>query len=190
MNDEASGIFTRGFHNDPYLSWAEPNEGRRPRTLEAIFRAYVYMGSLGGGVIHQPGVSAIEWRRPEHADLSTLAIFTSGLWRVGLVSPPAVWYRLESHNAEAMRGVIPVLSKTSVYLSTFAVEPALAGKGHGGKALTAALATFAESWDTCVLRTDNPVNVPFYRKHGFTVLSENVMKASGLPVWVFSRPLR
>ena len=53
--------------------------------------------------------------------------------------------------------------------------------------LQQALSGFAGRWDTCVLRTEQPRNLPFYARNGFELRDELVIPQSGLRTWFFSR---
>jgi GNAT superfamily N-acetyltransferase len=131
----------------------------------------------------------VDWRDAAAAHMGPLSVATSGTWRVALVAPPAVWLRLSAHEDAAMARVQRFLGKGSVYLCTLGVDPSVAGKGHGSVLLQRALREQATRWRTCVLRTEQPRNVPFYLKNGFEQVDEFVVEASGLRTWVFSRAL-
>jgi GNAT superfamily N-acetyltransferase len=171
------------------MKWAEPDPTRRPKTLARVFRGMLAYAEHVGGHFYEPGVGSVHWRDGAHAHMGPLATATSGLWRVALVAPPGVWLRLSGHEDEAMARVQRHLGPGAVYLCTLGVEPSQAGKGHGSRLLKRAFNEQARRWQTCVLRTEQPRNVPFYLKSGFTQIDEFVASTSGLRTWVFSRPL-
>ncbi len=185
----AARLLARAFHEDPYIRWAEPDDARRPRTMGAVFEAVVAHGRKHGGVLHEEGIGVAEWTMPEHIDVGVVGGLTHGVWRVALTTPPAVWWRLATHDKAALDRVRPFLGPRSVYLATLGVDPSMAGRGHGGRILRAALAAMRAGGDTCVLRTEQPKNVAFYRHAGFTLVDESVVASSGLRVWVFQRSL-
>jgi ribosomal protein S18 acetylase RimI-like enzyme len=108
---------------------------------------------------------------------------------VALVAPRGVCWRLAAHEHEALARVRPFLGPGAAYLCLLGVEPSCAGRGHGSRLLRRALAAQAARWERCVLRTEQPRNVPFYLRHGFTLVEESVVPVSGLRCWVFSRSL-
>jgi ribosomal protein S18 acetylase RimI-like enzyme len=183
-------LLARAFQEDPYFCWAEPDSKRRPRVLEAIFAAMIHRARGVGGVVEEPGVSAVEWKRPSHAHLGIGALLTSGMWRVAFRTPPIVCWRLAAHDTAAMVHVRKELTPDCIYLSSLGVEPSLAGRGHGGRLLERAVRNLPQHWKRCVLRTEQPRNVAFYRNHGFELVAESLIDASKLPVWIFSRSLR
>jgi ribosomal protein S18 acetylase RimI-like enzyme len=185
----AARLLARAFHEDPYIRWAEPDAARRPRTMGAVFEAVVAQGHRHGGVLHEEGIGVAEWTAPARIDVGVIDGFRNGVWRVALTTPPAVWWRLATHDKAALDRVRPFLGPRSVYLATLGVDPAMAGRGHGGRILRAALAAMRAQGDTCVLRTEQPKNVAFYRHAGFALVDESVIDASGLRVWVFQRSL-
>ena len=76
------------------------------------------------------------------------------------------------------------------YLWVLGAHPQVQGTGRGGAALEAALVAMAAAGhDRCLLRTDDPPNVPWYERHGFEVVEHLADLASGLPAWVLARPL-
>ncbi|PTL82116.1 hypothetical protein DAT35_20155 [Vitiosangium sp. GDMCC 1.1324] len=182
-------MLARAFHEDPFIRWAEPDPARRARTLTTVYEAMLAHSDRHGGRLFEPGIGSVDWRPPAQAGMGLGAIIRSGLWRLALVTPPAVWWRLSAHEDAAMARVRRFLGEGSVYLGTLGIEPSLAGRGHGGRLLQRAFSGLAQRWTTCVLRTEQPRNLAFYRKHGFTLVDESVVPVSGLPVWVFSRPL-
>ena len=185
----AARLLARAFHEDPYIRWAEPDDARRPRTMGAVFEAVVAHGRKHGGVLHEEGIGVAEWTTPDHIDVGVVGGLLYGVWRVALTTPPAVWWRLATHDKAALDRVRPFLGPRSVYLATLGVEPSMAGRGHGGRILRAALSTMRAQWDDCVLRTEQPKNVAFYRHAGFELVDESVIETSGLRVWVFRRSL-
>lgn len=174
---------------DPFICWAEPDAERRPRTMGRLFAGMLSYARTCGGHLFEPGIGSVHWRDGAAANMGPLSVVTTGTWRVALVAPPAVWLRLSAHEGASMVRVQPFLTEGSVYLCTMGIEPALAGKGHGSRLLRRALEEMAQQWQTCVLRTEQPKNVPFYLRNGFKQVSEQVVPESGLRIWIFSRPL-
>jgi ribosomal protein S18 acetylase RimI-like enzyme len=69
----------------------------------------------------------------------------------------------------------------------FAVSPEHQRRGLGGRLMREALAA-ADSVDVpAYLYTGNPDNLPYYRSHGYEVLSE-AMTVRGAPSWFMQRP--
>ena len=118
-----------------------------------------------------------------------LAVLTSGTYSVAFVAPPPVWCRLSTHEDAAMRGLERWLTSDTAYLCTLGVNPECSRLGHGSRLLQAGLGEIGRSWSRCVLRTEQPRNLAFYRRGGFVQVDEFVVQESGLRVWVFARDL-
>lgn len=185
----ANELLARAFQNDPFISWAEPDERRRHQTMSRVFTAMLAYAERAGGHLHEPGVGSVHWRNGAQAQMPAWALLTTGLWRVGLVAPPAVWLRLAAHEDAAMAEVVRHLGPHDTYFCTLGVEPALAGRGHGSRLLRLAFAEQALRSRRCVLRTEQPRNVSFYLRNGFEQVAEFLVPASGLRTWVFARSL-
>jgi ribosomal protein S18 acetylase RimI-like enzyme len=185
----APSLLARAFHEDPFISWAEPDAERRSRTMARVFAGMLSYARRCGGHLFEPGVGSVHWRDGASATMGAWSVVISGTWRVALVAPPAVWRRLSAHEDAAMERVRPHLQGGSAYLCTLGVEPGRAGQGHGSRLLQRALGVMARDWRTCVLRTEQPRNLPFYQRNGFRQVDEHLARPSGLKVWVLSRAL-
>lgn len=190
MSTAPEALLARAFHRDPFLSWAEPVEERRFRTLSTMFRRMLDLSIGVGGHLHEPGVGSVDWRGMEHAHAGWGLVLRSGLWRLVTELPPGVVWRLSQHEDEAMTHVLKHLGREDVYLCTLGVSPDRKGQGHGSRLLMTALDRLSGDWSRVVLRTENRANVPFYERHGFVCAESFVAKSSGLRVWVFARDLR
>lgn len=157
--------------------------------MTRVFGGMLAYAHRCGGSLYEPGVGSVDWRDGRAAHMGPWSVATSGTWQVALVAPPPVWLRLSAHEDAAMARVARALTPGSVYLCTLGVDPSVAGRGHGSVLLQRALRAQASRWHTCVLRTEQPRNVPFYVKNGFTQVDEFVVEASGLRTWIFSRAL-
>lgn len=184
---EAHELLARAFQDDPFICWAEPNARRRPRTMSRVFSGVLRYARSCGGHLYEPGLGAVSWRGPKRAQMTSLSLLTSGAILVVLVAPPPVWVRLSSHEDVAMRRVERWLDDDTAYLCSLGVNPDRSGQGHGSRLLQAALEQIERSWSRCVLRTEQPKNLEFYRRNGFDLIDELVVAESGLPVWIFAR---
>jgi ribosomal protein S18 acetylase RimI-like enzyme len=183
-------LLAQAFHDDPFIRWAEPDATRRPRTAARVFAGMIAFADEVGGHIYEPDVGSVHWRPSRHAELDTASVARTGTWTVALVAPPAVWWRLLRHESAAMAYARRFLDDDAIYLCQLGVSPALAGQGHGTRLLQSALERMAPQGKRCVLRTEQPKNLPFYERNGFKRLDEVVIAESGLRTWYFCRPLR
>ena len=73
------------------------------------------------------------------------------------------------------------------YLMLLGVDPAGQRRGLGGRLLKPALDRADAEGSMCYLETAQPDNIPFYRKHGFEIVIEEIEPVSGLKFWAFQR---
>jgi len=186
---KAHELLARAFHQDPFICWAEPDAGRRPRTMSTVYAGMLRYAARCGGHLHEPGVGSVHWRHRQGVHMGPFSVLTTGTVLVAFVTPPSVWSRLSAHEDAAMRRLDRSLTRDTAYLCTLGVNPQCSGQGHGSRLLQAALKELARSWKRCVLRTEQPRNLAFYRRNGFSQVDEFVVSESGLPVWVFAQDL-
>ena len=74
------------------------------------------------------------------------------------------------------------------YLRLLGVDSGLQGRGLGGLILAYGLARADESGHPCFLETFAERNVPFYLRHGFQLVLDEVEPNSGIRYWGFHRP--
>ncbi len=63
------------------------------------------------------------------------------------------------------------------------VEPEQQGRGLGSAMLAPLLARSRSQGLPCYLETFNPLNPPFYERHGFRVAHEGVVPGTALTLW-------
>jgi ribosomal protein S18 acetylase RimI-like enzyme len=73
------------------------------------------------------------------------------------------------------------------YLSGIGVEPERQGRGIGSALMRAGLARADAAGEHAVLITHSPDNLPFYERHGFTVVVEEDIPGGGPPAWAMAR---
>ncbi|KAL0947542.1 hypothetical protein HGRIS_013638 [Hohenbuehelia grisea] len=78
--------------------------------------------------------------------------------------------------------------KGMVHVAALGTHPAAQGKRYGGALLDYVTAMADKNGQTTHLESSNPLNVPFYRRHGFVVVGE-VSAGDDNPCWTRS-PVR
>jgi len=74
------------------------------------------------------------------------------------------------------------------HLGPVAVDRHLQGKGIGGSMMKMFCQRMDQLAATAYLETDKPENIAFYKRHGFTVISEDTVV--GVTNWFMQRPAR
>lgn len=192
---ELAGLsLAHAFHNDPLAIHMLPDADERARLLPAHFTAFLRLGCVSGEVYTTRGdpEGAAVWFPPlavdgevertgdEKADTEER---TLGLPRDAFERFVGVTAALEPLHDEA----VPA---SHYYLALLGVDRDLHGQGVGSRLLQPMLARADTEGVYCYLETYNPANVPFYRKHGFEVVIEDIEPSSGVRFWTFRRPPR
>ena len=184
----AAEVLARAFHNDPLMQYLMPAEARRRRWLPSLFSIVVRYCLAYGEVYATPGLEgAACWLPPGQTNPPFVR-----LAMVGRRSPPVgmglaglrrylrvARYTEEIHTHQAPRA--------HWYLWALGVEPARQGQGLGGLLIQPVLARARAENMPCYLETMNSVNVPFYERHGFQVVSQGEAPGSGLRIWSMLR---
>jgi len=188
---ERAGLaLARGFHNDPLAIYMLPDADERARLLPAHFAAFLRLGCISGVVYTTQGdpEGAAVWFTP-HGGGSD-AEQTDGAEDPALGLPRDAFARFVT-----VTGALEPLHDEAVpanhyYLALLGVDRDLHGQGVGSRLLQPMLARADAEGVYCYLETYNPTNVPFYQKHGFEVVVEDIEPSSGVRFWTLRRPPR
>jgi len=190
----ASAVMGRAFQDDPGWQYLIPEDARRLRLLPTFFSIVVRYGLCYGEVYTTPALEGVAcWLPPGNTTplFSRLARIGIRDARLGLELGWAGFRRymvMEAYVDAAHKQCAP---GRHWYLWAIGVDPACQGQGIGGMLMQPVLARADAGGLPCYLETSKETNVPFYRKYGFTVVSEGVVPKSDLRVWTMLRkPLR
>lgn len=188
---DAASVVAAAFLDGALFSHVEPDRSRRAARLPWLFEGTLLHCARHGGVEVVGDVDAVAGWVPGHR----LVLTPADLVRTGLVATPArlgaaATLRLERHERPSERRLTAALTDTTAYLWVIGADPRQHGRGHGHAVLGAALdAMRGWGYDRCLLRTDDEVNVGWYRRQGFAVVERLDDLASGLPAWILARGL-
>lgn len=186
----AASSLARGFFSDPLAVHMIPNPGQRATSLPIHFSAALRLGNLFGHVHTTQGLAqgAAVWFRPDRGAIGPAELEQAGVNRLEHELPAGAFGRFVSvtdHLEEFHKLDVPA---EHWYLALLGVDPELRGKGVGSALLQPILRRADEERLPCYLETLAPDNIPFYRKHGFDVVRDNVEPGSGLRYWTCLRP--
>ncbi len=184
---QASSVLYNAFYQDPLVRYMLPDEGRRTQVLPSFYRIVVRYTLRYGEVYTTPeGEGVACWLTPRNTTVST--------WRLLRVAPTALF---SFSFAEQQRNTIysrytdeaheHAISGPHWYLWGLGVEPSCQHQGLGGQLIQPVLARADRAGLPCYLETTNDVNLPFYEKHGFTIMSDGVVPGTQLRVWGMRR---
>jgi ribosomal protein S18 acetylase RimI-like enzyme len=177
----------RAFDDDPVMRWIFPDDQMRRRRLPSFFSAALRSTSprLEGTEVAVQGdqvLGAAIWLPPD--------TWRPPLWRQ-LVAMPGVVIRLRSRlsAASALYGALIRVhpARPHWYLSGIGTDPAAQGSGVGGQLLRSRLVRCDAAGMPAYLESSKERNVPFYERHGFTVVGELSIPGGGPTLWLMWR---
>ena len=180
-----AGTLTRSFHDDPVQRFLFPEERvyhRRGlanfellvRRTFAIGKVWAAPGQAGAALWLPPGADFIEGWRGTLFGLRSLLILRDGVGRGGrLFRAMALQHPHEPH----------------WYLPVLGTDPAHQGRGVGSALLAPALARADADGLPAYLESSKEKNLPFYRRHGFEVVT-TLQIEDGPTLWPMLRKPR
>lgn len=185
---QASEALGRAFHNDPLWKYLAPDEARRARLVPLSLGILVRYSFLYGEVYTTATVDGVAcWLPPGDTTPAFLRLARIGIrdapWELG-VRGLLRYMRAEAYSSAVHTRCLP---GKHWYLWGLGVEPARQGQGIGSRLIQPVLARADVAGLPCYLETMNEVNVPFYQKHGFAVVSEGDVPGCELRVWGMRR---
>jgi ribosomal protein S18 acetylase RimI-like enzyme len=188
----AGAVLGRAFRDDPFHVYFLPDATARARRLPALYASAIRFGCRYGevwGVEAEPGGALIgvglwlpapggEWTPERMADVD--------MSLPDLLGADAA-ARLEEPFAAIEAALEHAVPQPHWYLSNIGVDPGWQRRGVGAALVRRFAARAAADRVPGCFWTVQPMNVPFYRRLGFTIATEGVEPTSQLPYWVFRR---
>ena len=182
----------RAFHDNPMSVYVLPDDEERTRHLGWMFGTSTRYGCLYGEVYTTTGKvdGAAVWLTPESPPMSRETVTAAGIaeipQRIG-AEPFQRLMTMKRHMDELRRRDAP---GPHWYLWVLGVDPPRQGQGVGSALLRPVLSRADEEGLPCYVETDKPINVPFYRRHGFEVVVEDDLPGGGFHYWTMKRQPR
>jgi ribosomal protein S18 acetylase RimI-like enzyme len=182
-------LLGRAFAADPVLCHAEPDPARRARWMPLVYRTFAGYAAATGGVELVGGRAAALWLQSQIEPSFWRGLLHGSLRVVFALGWRAAW-RCLRHEAWCAARVRALGLERYGYVWILGVDPVAQREGNGRRALAAALeAMRACDYTVCLLKTESPANVPYYRGLGFEVIDECVVPAMQLRYWLLRRDL-
>jgi GNAT superfamily N-acetyltransferase len=187
--DEAVELLARAFHDQPYNTYSEPDPTRRMYILRESFRCTVCeclaVGEPYGTGEELSGVAL--WMPPGVPHISKEQEREFGFDRL-----PAIFGETALARHAPLGDLLKAAHERNMtephwFLHILGVDPARQGEGIGSALMEPVLRAADSDGLPCYLDTAQPRNVPFYQRHGFRILVEDVEPVSGLRYWTFRR---
>ncbi len=185
--DAVADQLARTFWDDPVTSYIFPKADRRGAALRAYFGTQMRADYLPFGGCYTTGdhAGAAVWA-PAGKPLLT------GLRAMVTMLPvlPYVWSNLVTtlrllNTVESLHPHEP-----HWYLASLGTAPERQGQGIGSALLRPVLEHCDAEGLPCYLESSKERNVPFYRRHGFEVVTEVSLGGDGPPIWTMWRAPR
>jgi len=177
------------FLEDPALTWAAPDRGRRQRHVPAYFRTLIERVYLPKDEVHltEDGLAAALWAPPNAWQTSTgasLALLPTMLrsCRSKLPRTLKMVTMMESHHKQQL--------EPHYYLPFIGTAAAGRGQGRGTALLVSMLERCDAEGRPAYLEATSSANQALYHRHGFEALEELHWPGDGPPFWPMWRAPR
>lgn len=180
--DGLAAVLGRAFADDPVWTWIYPQPDRS-RRLARMFRSLLRTTLDRGAAVvtDEAARGAAIWQRsdarslgvPGNLRMGTAMIRSGARLRRG----QAVMRAIERRHPH----------KPHWYLAVLGTDPAHQGEGVGSALIRHVLDDPANTGEPAYLETETAANVPFYERHGFTVVGELDVPGGGPHLWLMWR---
>jgi GNAT superfamily N-acetyltransferase len=184
----AGDLLARAFYDDPLSAYLFPDEVKRLEQLRWLYRGSTRYAHRYGDTYATRELEGVSlWLPPARPYPHQL-----GMIRVGLGLAPLRfglgWLR---RSVNAMNQ-LAAAHKRDVgprhwYLFLLGVDPSWQRQGIGARLIEPVLTKAAADGVTCYLDTTNERNVPFYRRHGFEVVTAGQVPDGGPRFWTMTK---
>ena len=188
--EEAGNVLSRAFWDDPMITWLMPDEAHRAVANPAFFHMAARLGlneHSAWTTFGKPDGAAI-WMPPGKHDLTDDMMGAAGfLEAVPLMGDETMGRFGTLMGAMNEQHESNMKNRPHWFLLVLGVEPARQGQGVGGDLIQPILQRADLEGLPCYLETMKTKNLPFYRKHGFEVVSELDIDDGGPHTWCMRR---
>lgn len=171
------------FSSDVMFDWFLRDDDRRDRARLRFFDLLISKMAFGAGLIERPagGGAAAVWMpfeflapTPLLTELRALPtlLFATGLARFSRLA--AVRADMDKHHP---------MDRPHAYLWFLGVTPEAQGHGVGSRLLKVGCDRLDAAGEAAYLETQTERNIAFYRRHGFSVISEHRPRPDAPPLW-------
>ena len=188
--DAAADVLVRAFFNYPMLTWLMPDDAHRRATLPTFLRASVRWGLLMDEVYgaSDPLTGVAIWAPPglRDADLDPDDSFVHYADVLAALGPGAA-ARHERFLSEQHTIRDGEIGERTWYLAWLGIDPASQRSGVGGALLRHMFDLLDPEGVDTYLETEKAINVPYYERHAFGVLTQGVISGGGPKFWTMRR---
>lgn len=190
-DEQTLETLVHAFLDDPLFAFIFPRAERRERDLRRLFAGSLrHAGRVGGVSTVEAGLGAAVW-----TPRASMHVSIGAAWRAAMLALPLqlglpAMRRLDMYELELDRVTRDAAGGDFAYLWMLAAHPRAQGRGLGRAAVEHALGQMrAAGFAQCLLRTQQPRNVSFYRHLGFREVLRHTPAWVDLETIVFARDL-
>jgi ribosomal protein S18 acetylase RimI-like enzyme len=190
---QSARVLARAFHDDPGAVWILPRKRSRRRILRWNFEVFLRYGHHFGEAYctSETLEGAAFWLPPSEPHFSAWRLarlgYLRGVYKLdpsALIRSVATMVKLEGLHKRDVQG-------PHWYLAVLGVDTPRQGQGVHGSIIQSGLRRAYVEWLPCYLETGKAIDVRFYRKHGFEVLTVGDLPLGGPRYWTMLRePVR
>mgnify|MGYP001586908152 CR=1 FL=1 len=186
---EAGDVLARAFHADPIWTWVFPDSAERARTLPWFMEVGTRYCFLFGETYTTSGrvAGAADWLTPGNTNFPPKRLIEAGYAPMKEKFGPESYGRFMGMLAMEQPLHDEAVPGPHYYLMTLGVDPPCQGQGVGGALIQPVLARADGEGLPCYLETEREINVTFYRRHGFEVVTEFDAPGGGPHIWTMMR---
>lgn len=182
----ASAVLARAFQNDPMMVYTIPDADDRRRQLPEFYTRMVRFGFLSGEFFTTPNLEGAAVWLPPNVQWSRERVEAAGLHELSKIIGADALLRFREVAAAEGNARNRDMTEPYWYLLLLGVEPALQGRGLGGRLITPMLERARIERVPCYVETEQPRNVKFYTRHGFQpIVDGEAVAQSGVRFWTF-----
>ncbi len=188
---QAAEILADSFLHYPLMRYAFEGhtEATRLRSLNLLYKYCTQAAKKFGGVLVTPDrKGALVWLPANNFPLNLHHEILSGMWKIPIEVGIKATLRLMNHDTVSENWIKKNANKNFGYIWCVGVTASARGKGYSRRLIEQCIADMKqkglnEFW----LKTEDPKNVLIYKKLGFELMHETVVKSSGITSWVMRK---
>jgi GNAT superfamily N-acetyltransferase len=190
-NDIASQVIADAFFNYATMTYAFGgySEAQRMAGTQKLFRRCVAAADKFGGIVTTPdNKGALIWLSGDYFPMGIVNEITSGMLAIPFEIGVKPTLRLMGHEQDSEVWIKKNSSGKMGYIWCVGVLEEMRGKGLSRVLIDHSIADMKAAGITDYwLKTEDPKNVEVYKKLGFEMKREIIVKQSGLPTWFFNK---
>ena len=182
-------VFSEAFYDDPFISYVFPDLNERKSKSPKYWHLALKYAYLYGEVytISNDLEGVVAWLPSDKLDTSVIRIIRSGNFKLPWFLGSAAFKRLLTCVEWVMSLQKQKAPFIHMYLNALCVSPDQQGKGFSNTLLKPMFKRLDSENLPCYMETQKPLIVPFYEKHGFSVVDEQLIPGTNLTNWAMIR---